>query len=111
MEIPLLGWWFGCAITLLFLVTGFLHSRRYLSTLRNVPGPFTASLTICWQIYHMVIKSDYATEIARQHKKHGEFSQRSVSPYLLTMHVQAHLFESGQTRSASRIPMQCAVFS
>ncbi|ORX97811.1 benzoate 4-monooxygenase cytochrome P450 [Clohesyomyces aquaticus] len=73
MNIPLLDWWFGCAVTLLVLVLRYFLARRCLSSLRNVSGPFTASLTVCWQFYHMVIKSDYATEIVRQHRKHGTF--------------------------------------
>ncbi|KAK8867562.1 cytochrome P450 E-class group I [Apiospora arundinis] len=46
--------------------------RRYLSTLRDIPGPALASITRFWHVRH-VIKGDQNRVLVRAHDKYGHF--------------------------------------
>ncbi|OCL10730.1 cytochrome P450 [Glonium stellatum] len=58
-------------IAIAFLL-GVGLKRRYLSSLRDIPGPFLASCTIGWQLYHL-IKGHTEVEIVKLHRQHGDF--------------------------------------
>lgn len=44
--------------------------RRYLSSISDIPGPFLASFSNLWMIWH-VIKGDNEKVLIREHEKHG----------------------------------------
>ncbi|KAL1961169.1 hypothetical protein VTO42DRAFT_3114 [Malbranchea cinnamomea] len=46
--------------------------RRYLSPIRDIPGPFWASLTRLWHV-RRILKGDQNLELIRLHEKHGHF--------------------------------------
>jgi len=43
---------------------------RYFSSIRDIPGPFFASIGTFWQMYH-VSKGDYPIALSKLHEKHG----------------------------------------
>ena len=45
-------------------------SRRYLSSISDIPGPFAASFTRIWHIQR-ILKGDQNLELIRLHDKHG----------------------------------------
>lgn len=46
--------------------------RRYLSPLRDIPGPFAASFTRLWHM-RRILKGDQNLELIRLHEKYGHF--------------------------------------
>ena len=44
--------------------------RRYLASISDIPGPFWASISSSWQIYHL-FKGHTEVEIVNLHRKHG----------------------------------------
>ncbi|RDW63261.1 hypothetical protein BP6252_10806 [Coleophoma cylindrospora] len=60
------------AIATVFIALVFVR-RRYLSPLRDVPGPFVASCSASlWQLWH-ILKGHTEVAIIGQHQKHGSF--------------------------------------
>lgn len=57
-------------IALLVLFIGRLMYKRYGSSLRSVPGPFTASFTRLWKLRQMFKGDMHLTNIAL-HRKYG----------------------------------------
>ncbi|KAJ6005490.1 hypothetical protein N7451_003434 [Penicillium sp. IBT 35674x] len=47
-------------------------SRKYGTSIKDVPGPFVASFSSLWRVYHLV-KGHSEDEILKLHKKHGHF--------------------------------------
>ena len=45
-------------------------SRKYGTSIKDVPGPFVASFSSLWRVYHLV-KGHSEDEILKLHKKHG----------------------------------------
>jgi hypothetical protein len=58
-----------CAIVLLL---GIIVKRKYLSPISNIPGPFVASFSRLWQLYHIIDGHTEAATIA-VHQKYGKF--------------------------------------
>ena len=58
------------AIGLLALCLLFLR-RRFGSSLRDIPGPFLASISKVWQIWH-AFKGDMEKAVLKLHQKHGK---------------------------------------
>ncbi|KAF2186764.1 cytochrome P450 [Zopfia rhizophila CBS 207.26] len=52
---------------------GVVATHRYYISVKDIPGPFVVSFSVWWQLYHIIVKSDYATEIVKRHRKHGNF--------------------------------------
>lgn len=46
--------------------------RRYASSLSDIPGPFLASFSIIWQVWH-VAKGDIEWRSIELHEKHGTY--------------------------------------
>lgn len=57
---------------LLVVLLTILFRRRYLSPLRDIPGPFVASFTRLWHM-RRILKGDQNLELIRLHEKHGHF--------------------------------------
>lgn len=57
---------------LLVAALSILFWRRYLSPLRNIPGPFAASPTRLWHMKR-VLKGDQNLELIRLREGHGHF--------------------------------------
>lgn len=60
------------ALVALVLSAVVFVRRRYSKGLSDVPGPFLASFSILWQVWH-VIKGDIEWESIRLHKEHGAY--------------------------------------
>lgn len=58
--------------SLLLAVLSILFWRRYLSPLRDIPGPSAASLTRLWHMKR-ILKGDQNLELIRLHEEHGHF--------------------------------------
>lgn len=58
-------------------------TRRYLTSIRGIPGPFLASFSSLWQVYHL-FKGHTEEEIIKLHKKHG-------ASLAVMRHVWSHL--------------------
>jgi len=60
--------------TLALLVLGFVLvtfvQRRYFSSISDIPGPFSASFSVFWQIRH-IIKGHTEEETIALHGEHG----------------------------------------
>jgi hypothetical protein len=54
------------------LLLGVIIKRKYFSPISDIPGPFAASFSRLWQLYHIV---DGHTEVAtiNAHEKYGKF--------------------------------------
>jgi hypothetical protein len=52
--------------------------RRYWFPIRDVPGPFWASFSSLWKVYH-VVKGHTEEQIIKLHKEHG------ISPQILLL--------------------------
>lgn len=46
--------------------------RRYFSSLSHVPGPFWASITRLWHVYH-IYQGDHNTTLLALHERYGHF--------------------------------------
>ncbi|KAK8034834.1 hypothetical protein PG993_009829 [Apiospora rasikravindrae] len=81
--------------SLLFILL-FSLKRRFLSSIRNVPGPFFASFTGAWQLWK-IIKGDGHVAMIKLHRRYGSFvriSEKEVSvgdPDAAREVLQAHL--------------------
>ncbi|KAJ0117715.1 Pisatin demethylase [Diaporthe amygdali] len=58
--------------SVLVAVLSILIWRRYLSPLRDIPGPFAASFTRLWHMKR-ILKGDQNLELIRLHEKYGHF--------------------------------------
>lgn len=61
---------FQVSVVLLLVYVGY---QRYGSPLRNVPGPFLASVTPLWRLYR-VLKGNWHLEIIELHQRYGAYS-------------------------------------
>jgi hypothetical protein len=52
------------------LLLCIILKRRYLSSVRDIPGPFLASFSTLWQVYHLW-KGHIEVEMIKLHRKHG----------------------------------------
>lgn len=52
--------------------------RRYMSPVSDIPGPFFATFSIFWKIWH-IIKGHIEEETIALHKKHGSYLPRLLS--------------------------------
>ncbi|PYH94298.1 cytochrome P450 [Aspergillus ellipticus CBS 707.79] len=59
-------------LLLLAIVTAIALKRRYATSIRDLPGPWLASVSSLWQVYQL-IKGHTEQEIVRLHRKHGDF--------------------------------------
>lgn len=59
-------------VLLLVAILSTLFWRRYLSPLRDIPGPLAASLTRLWHM-RRILRGDQNLELIRLHEKHGHF--------------------------------------
>jgi hypothetical protein len=62
---------------LLCLLISVVAKRRYFSSISDVPGPFVASFTILWQIYH-AFKGHTELEMVKLHKEYGHHDQSGL---------------------------------
>ena len=62
----------------IFLILVLLR-RRY-NSLRDIPGPFAASFTKGWQIWHVIV-GDTEKAVLKLHQKHGGFTFSSLTEY------------------------------
>lgn len=46
--------------------------RRYFSPISNIPGPFLASITRLWHVFH-ILQGKQSVLLTRLHEKHGPF--------------------------------------
>ncbi|KAL6231022.1 hypothetical protein BDW75DRAFT_244276 [Aspergillus navahoensis] len=60
------------ALFLIAAVTVRILYRWYQSPIRDVPGPFWASFSSLWKVYH-VVKGHTEEQIINLHKQHGDF--------------------------------------
>ena len=67
LDYQLAAFWIASIASIVFLL-----KRRYGSSLRHIPGPFFASFSKAWQIYH-VIKGDTEKVILELHKQYGQY--------------------------------------
>lgn len=63
------------SLSVLVLVAVVLK-RRYVTSIRDVPGPFLASFSSLWQVWRCW-KGDGADEWVRLHRKHGRLPSPS----------------------------------
>ncbi|KAL2807762.1 cytochrome P450 [Aspergillus granulosus] len=54
------------------IILAVVLKRRYLSSLRDIPGPFLASISSLWKI-QQIIRGHTEEEMLALHKKHGDF--------------------------------------
>jgi len=62
-------------------IVGLVIQRRYLSTISDIPGPFWASFSTFWQVWHL-IKGRIQVDSLQLHRKYGHFvriSNKEVS--------------------------------
>lgn len=59
------------ALQVILGVASLLVWRRYLSPLRDIPGPVPASLSRLWHVKH-ILSGDHNTQSVALHNKHGE---------------------------------------
>lgn len=60
-------------VTVTSLALGLLaviFARRFLTPIRDIPGPFFASFSRLWHIYH-IIKGDQNLRLVELHEQHG----------------------------------------
>lgn len=56
---------------LVFLASVAVH-RRWLANIYDIPGPFWASITRFWHVYH-IFRGDQNVQIIALHERHGHF--------------------------------------
>lgn len=94
--------------TAIVLVVFLAIRRRYSARLHEIPGPFLASFSVLWQVWH-VIKGDIEWETIRLHEKHGLHhiifltSSTGVVPWLMTSRALC----SHQSQGSQREPSRC----
>ncbi|KAL1959106.1 hypothetical protein VTO42DRAFT_2893 [Malbranchea cinnamomea] len=85
--------WLAIPVGLLLVV---FVKRRYLTSIRDIPGPFAASFSRAWLVYHG-IKGHTEEATIEEHRKHGTFvriADNEVSvrhPDALKLILQANL--------------------
>ncbi|KAJ5985643.1 hypothetical protein N7522_012839 [Penicillium canescens] len=57
---------------LILAVIGLLLKRKLLSSISDIKGPWLASVSTLWQIYHTA-KGDIEYVVQKEHQKHGDF--------------------------------------
>lgn len=57
-----------------------LLKRRYLTSIRDIPGPFFASFTGAWQVYKL-IKGDQHVDMIKLHRRYGKRKHKFWSSY------------------------------
>lgn len=64
----------GASVLVLAIVAllTVIFRRRYLSPLRDIPGPFLASFSRLWHVAH-IFKGDQLTCVNELHKRNGPF--------------------------------------
>lgn len=55
---------------LLILIAVIALKRRYATSIRDIPGPWLASISSLWQVYQL-IKGHTEQEIVKLHRRHG----------------------------------------
>lgn len=60
------------SFTTIVVIFIMLVRRRYSSGISQFKGPFLASVSAAWQIWH-VAKGDIEYAVLREHKKHGTY--------------------------------------
>lgn len=72
----------GLVAAVVGLVLLVAVKRRYFTSIRDIPGPFVASFSSLWQIYHL-FKGHTEVEIIKLHRKHGtnSSSRRNCCPF------------------------------
>lgn len=71
--IPLpLEWPGGFLTFLVVFLASVAVNRRWLANLYGIPGPFWASITRFWHVYH-IFRGDQNVQIIALHEKHGHF--------------------------------------
>ena len=66
--------------------------RKYWTSIRDVPGPFFASFSSLWRVYHLC-KGHIEEEIFDLHKRHGMISTRQDN-MVLNSRPETRLFRS-----------------
>lgn len=64
-----------------FVLLTIIKRRYFTSGISDIPGPFLASISVLWQLYH-IIDGHTEEEVIALHKKHGTFvriSHKEVS--------------------------------
>ena len=74
---------FRVAMTVCSALFLFLINRRYGSQLRHIPGPFFASFSKSWQIWHAII-GDTEKVVLGLHQQHGKVRFRIIKISKLT---------------------------
>ncbi|RYC59107.1 hypothetical protein CHU98_g7099 [Xylaria longipes] len=64
--------WKGLFLEFIVFTFTILASRRYFSPLRDIPGPFFASITRLWHIV-TIVKGKQNLKILELHRRHGHF--------------------------------------
>ncbi|PNS18959.1 Isotrichodermin C-15 hydroxylase [Sphaceloma murrayae] len=79
------------------LIVGYVVSQRYLHRLSRYPGPFLASLSPLWKLWHVKV-GDYEQVLIDLHRRHGVFVR--VGPnHLDVSHPEAikDIFNTGKS--------------
>lgn len=79
-------------------------SRRYLTSLRGIPGPFLASFSSLWQVYYL-FQGHTEEEIIKLHKKHGVLS----SPGMIHLGNSHVVVEQGILCALQKTRLACLI--
>lgn len=71
------------ALVLVGLVVMRAIFRRYWTPIRDIPGPFVASISKLWQVYQLW-KGHIEEELIHLHKKHGMIPWMCIFPCALS---------------------------
>lgn len=64
--------WSGLVIVLVVLLVSVALHRHHFSDLSDIPGPFWASITRLWHVWH-IIEGKQNLRLKALHEKHGPF--------------------------------------
>lgn len=70
----------GCGLVLILTVAAW---RRSFSPLKNIPGPFWASITRLWYL-KIIIAGKQNEDLKRAHEKHGQFVRMAPNEVSVT---------------------------
>ena len=87
--------WVWCSVFFSILVCGYVVYYRYLHPLSQYPGPFLASLTKLWKVYHFTTLH-LSEKLVQVHEQYGEVVR--VGPNELsfrTPQALAPIYKSG----------------
>jgi hypothetical protein len=62
--------WAGLAVSILCCILVLMLYRRYLAALRDIPGPFWASVGRMWHTT-MIMRGNQGEELLRLHQEYG----------------------------------------